>query len=493
MSSPFTSNIETAFIVSAIFSAFSASCVLATFLLFPIMRTRYFMDMIIAISICDLIAAAVSAFGFPDDSSPLCPIQSALNVYFFKASWCWSTMLAHQLYSIATKRKLGFSSNHRHLICWLVPLVTTLLPLTTNGYGRNDDSDPIGWCYLKGNPVSLEAWFSISFALLMFCCVAVMMYYAFKTYSLYHSLGDNRRDLRATIEAISLYPVGMVICWVPNLILSLLINDPSISGSTIAIYCDNIFSILASQNGTMTALVFFMMSKESQFRWSQLLRCRTNTKISTSIDSSSGAVPIVMDPDEYFNDPAWLTEARSAVRASRTEEFMNDAFSTESGRMPGSDGSTPSSPSNSVSSASGSVASFYPLRSSRTTDITNPIPISANGSGARRPSTTLDGKPLSSLSNIMMSEGFAAMVGSPDSSAGWERYPSRDIQMSTASRTTSSARSISTASASSSTAASSAPTLGILNDQNGNGSKRTNRFWKAADVIIEEDRVSDQT
>lgn len=75
-------------------------------------------------------------------------ITSLHSVFF---SWMWTTMLTYQLYTVFMYGSLGITAEwHMHLICWPIPIISTLLPLSTNYIGRDDDSN-LGWCYIGGN------------------------------------------------------------------------------------------------------------------------------------------------------------------------------------------------------------------------------------------------------------------------------------------------------------------------------------------------------
>ena len=132
--------IETIFIASSAFSFFMAAFVLVTGLIvFRDMSRKLFMHIIIIMSACDMMGSAASAFGFPVEKSLLCPIQGFAVMFFFKASWIWTTMLTFQLFSICYYGEYGFSILQMHLLCWGLAISSTLVVLSTNSFGRSDD------------------------------------------------------------------------------------------------------------------------------------------------------------------------------------------------------------------------------------------------------------------------------------------------------------------------------------------------------------------
>jgi hypothetical protein len=264
--------------IEGVFQGFAAvalvcsAAVLLTALVFPAMRSRLFMQIIIYISLTNMLAALVSCFGFPTDHSFLCTAQAFFAPYFFISSWLWTTMLAHQLFTVATKAKFGISHAYMQAICWLLPLMWCLLPLSTNRYGRDDDDgEPTSWCYIAGRPHDGELWRIFNFVLPLCVCLSIMIYYSVRTFYLFYSIGLNRPDLYATVHALMLYPLAMILTWGPNLILLMVLSSHAITpASSISIL--NTSSILCTQSGTITALIFFYKSREARYRWSRLLR-----------------------------------------------------------------------------------------------------------------------------------------------------------------------------------------------------------------------------
>ena len=260
--------LEKVFISFSVISMCCSGSVLATVIMFPEMKKRLFMKIIVYISLSDLLSSFVSSFGYPVDRTVLCQSQAFFAVYFFVSSWLWTTMLAHQLYSVATKAKFGLRHRYMHIVCWVVPLLCSLLPLSTNRYGRDDDDgDPSSWCYLAGNNTSSATWNIITFIVPLFMCILIMFFYSCRTLWLYYSLGLNRPDLYATVHALMLYPLGMIVSWGPNLVFILYVIANPGPHSPHYILTADVVSILCTQNGTITALIFFYKSKEARLRW----------------------------------------------------------------------------------------------------------------------------------------------------------------------------------------------------------------------------------
>jgi hypothetical protein len=266
--------VETIFVCFSVISGFCSFCVLLTVVMFPSMRKRGFIQMIVCISLSELVASIVSSFGFPPESSRLCPVQSFFNMFAYKCSWIWTTALCHQLYNVITEGKYGLGLLQMHFVCWSVPLISTLLPLISTDYGRDDDSQqPLAWCFLEGHQENIVIWVVFTFYLVFFVCLVVMSYYLFSLYWQFRGidLKSQHPDIYLIYDALKLYPLGMVIAWLPNMIVSMIANSGYIPDNQAFGDVYNSLTILATQDGTITAIIFFLKSKEAQFRWKALL------------------------------------------------------------------------------------------------------------------------------------------------------------------------------------------------------------------------------
>lgn len=258
---------ERVFIIAAVISMICSLLVSFTAVCFPSMRKRFFMKIILMISIADIFASIGSALGLPPDGSYLCPLQAFLVVVFYKASWCWCSILTYQLYSIIETTKVKLSWPVMHLIGWMIPLFTTLLPLITNKFGRDDiaDEEIMGWCYYKGNA---EYWDLFTFDLLLFSTLISMAYFTFKIYTKINDFSDTIGGL---ISALAYYPLSIAIAWAPTLLLAFLINSGMVGINENVKIIYFVCTLLSTQNGTLLAIIFFFKSPEARNKWKELI------------------------------------------------------------------------------------------------------------------------------------------------------------------------------------------------------------------------------
>ena len=100
-------DLEVVVIVFSILSALSSLSVISTFLFFPLMRKRVFMHIIFLVSVSDLMASIAATWGYPDQGTTLCAIQSFFISFFIKATMLWNLALCYQLYAVVMTGMCG--------------------------------------------------------------------------------------------------------------------------------------------------------------------------------------------------------------------------------------------------------------------------------------------------------------------------------------------------------------------------------------------------
>lgn len=128
----------------------AAGCftVILTYLTFRDLRSLRYIELVFYVSLNDMIASIGLALGGSRSGSFVCTFQAIVTNMNYLSAIFWTTVIAYQLW-------LAVHYNHTiqqgkmfviHLICWGLPLIVTLLPLTTNEFGNADDEST--WCFI---------------------------------------------------------------------------------------------------------------------------------------------------------------------------------------------------------------------------------------------------------------------------------------------------------------------------------------------------------
>lgn len=243
----------------SLLSGVASLTVVLTGLLFPgliLARTHPFSHMIFFISLCDLFASSLTSIGFPEKDTTICPYQGGFFVYFVSASWVWTAMVVYQLRCLLIYKKLWLQLGVSHFICWSVPLVTVLLPLSTNNFGQDDDLSGHAPCTYGGDSTTHNIWLSVTFFGLALMCFCLMTLWMFSVAWHFRKDGISAHKREYEIfKTTRLYPLGLFITWIPVIVFNYL----RISRTEGNIYFE-ISIYLQTQYGTFLSMIFFYSS-----------------------------------------------------------------------------------------------------------------------------------------------------------------------------------------------------------------------------------------
>jgi hypothetical protein len=226
-----------------ILSFLGSLTIILIFLSHPIIKQKKINTLVYYIAICDLCATLGWIVGESKDGTVKCWLQSMITSYFPLVSLFLTTLIAVILFAVIYKKTWSLLyllhsslsdrtilySNLTFYLCWFIPFLLTLLPLTTNSYGNPGNSS--GWCFLDRSPThkwTLTFWIFFSFYLWFY--LAVFLYFLLLwsiTYRLSFVYGtlarlQNRCEvvtvqrIQGSIRKFIWYPLIIVICWLPS-------------------------------------------------------------------------------------------------------------------------------------------------------------------------------------------------------------------------------------------------------------------------------------
>ena len=274
---------QTPYIALGALSALLSCFVVLTGLIWPkymLSKNRPFSTIIFFISFCDFCGSILNCLGFPSNGLA-CEFQACGYLFFFPASWLWTLMLVYQLRTLIIYNNIRLSVNTMHFICWSIACIPALFPLTTNPYGQDDNLEGNTTCTLGGNIRTKFIWKTVSVSGLAFLCFVLMTFWCVEILKFCYKTGGENSDgsTRRKISlfrSMSLYPLALLVTWVPYFILDMLIaagvlNTKSISFTTIFVVIG-----LGTQNGSLLSIIYFSQSSVARSLWVNLLRRNLN-------------------------------------------------------------------------------------------------------------------------------------------------------------------------------------------------------------------------
>jgi hypothetical protein len=190
--------------------------------------------------------------------SPTCYFQALTDTFFELSSVLWTSAIAFSLYLVVFLRIQDQGELYKRLpriaaICYGVPLVATLLPLTEQAYGVAG-----AWCWIPGTARSWYWQWIVFYGPLLLALVFNTVVYI-RTYLVLErtvkSVGEadaSAKQLRAVMARLQYYPVVLAIVWTPALVNRIL--EASTGRQVLALYFAQ--KALSSSQGLLNAAVY---------------------------------------------------------------------------------------------------------------------------------------------------------------------------------------------------------------------------------------------
>ena len=117
-------------------------------LLFPHLRSRPYVKIVVYINICNFFSAFGSVFGYAANLSPACYWEGFATNNFPISSVFWTIKISLMLFRIIRYGKLSEIGLSTHIVCWLFPIVLSSLPFINASYAAPSGN---GWCFVVPN------------------------------------------------------------------------------------------------------------------------------------------------------------------------------------------------------------------------------------------------------------------------------------------------------------------------------------------------------
>lgn len=209
-------------LLMSIFSILSCCCsflVLIIYLSSKTLKKSSHNEIIFYIGISDLLSSIGGSFGLVYENTIQCQVQAILTNIFPLSGIFWTTILVYIMIGIvANKKVVKVVTWKYHLIGWIIPIILTFLPLTTNRYGVLGGDR--GWCFfdrLDSTPKwTTLFWMIGSFYLwiwtseLFFALFVIYIVYIVYIRKFTHSTSSRYYKLSTLV----FYPISSFICWI---------------------------------------------------------------------------------------------------------------------------------------------------------------------------------------------------------------------------------------------------------------------------------------
>jgi hypothetical protein len=211
------------------------------------------------VAFSDILTSLGMSLGYVQEGSALCWMQTLLTNICPLWSILWTACIAYIVMKLVTEEgsesKAALLPSTASWLCWGIPIVVTLLILTTNSYGCASFESDRCWCWIglreESPSWSAEFWTYASFYFWVF--LSLTSFVICFTYAWVHTEGSKRGNNVRMMMAKRLlaYPIIIFVCWFVSAICD--------SGGSLLRSTDLVVEVLAvfmpGLQGSLTAIV----------------------------------------------------------------------------------------------------------------------------------------------------------------------------------------------------------------------------------------------
>lgn len=228
------------------------------------------------ISICSIFNSIGICIGLPRNGTIECYLQAFLTNAFPLSVIFWTTAIAYMVFCIIHKaQKIKVDSKPLWAATFVLPVVLTLLPLTTETYGSPEEDD---WCFVKERASSSSPpWTTLFWSIFCFygwLYLNVLVYIVLLAVTLRHIYTMGRgvhkdsitlSKMKASLYKLIWYPLITLVVWLPSAIYDVTELDNDSSGGR---YTSNSSQYLAyllpTTHGILMCGAFFATNRDVQ-------------------------------------------------------------------------------------------------------------------------------------------------------------------------------------------------------------------------------------
>jgi tellurite resistance protein TehA-like permease len=291
------------------------------------------------------------ALGNTPNGSFACWFQGLFTNYNYLSSIMWSTVITYQVWLIVCRKDVIKDLTGAHILCWGLPLVVTLLPLTTSTYANPEEDQ--GWCFVANRSDSpswsLLFWFIVAYYLWVWIAILLNLFFMCGiAYRLYR-MKEVPLRVKATIRKLIMYPIVVSFCWTPLTVWDMYTQADNGEGihSRWDIYY-GMANILAISQGFLFSSVFFMLNPMVRTAWKELFfpppaapqGARTSgpagadeksvSLVSVSINGAGSSTAdeqslrsgMISDHSRTRGNKSWFSQPISLARLQEEDDFV---------------------------------------------------------------------------------------------------------------------------------------------------------------------------
>lgn len=251
-------------------SASASAIIVLSFSLFPDLRQLRYIQLVFFVALNDLIASIAISLGHAENGSFVCWFQGITVTLNYLSSVFWTVVISYQVWLVLERKTIMQDMTNIYIICWGLPVVLALLPLSTNTYGASAAFFNCQWCFIadrEDSPSwSLSFWAFASFFFWILLSLILTSFFIVRVYFIVKNMADMPEISRYTLRKLVFYPLITLVCWLPACLIYFL----ALYGSTSQYgkYLANVFALsTATSQGLLNSAVFLANNELVRSKW----------------------------------------------------------------------------------------------------------------------------------------------------------------------------------------------------------------------------------
>lgn len=210
--------VDVALALASCLTCLASLSIILTYALFADLRKLRFLEMVFYVSVNDFIAGLSVGLFSLFTGEVQCFIQGFTTGYNYLVAAFWTVVITYQLFVAVQTGKIIQDLYVFHWICWVIPLIVTLLVLTTNTFGRyGDDDSTVTWCFVgntrRSFPNSILFWELMSFYIWLWLSILLMFIIVIFVNKKVRSMTTVSEVIRSSLQKLYFYPVIFIFSW----------------------------------------------------------------------------------------------------------------------------------------------------------------------------------------------------------------------------------------------------------------------------------------
>ena len=256
----------------SIFSIIGPMSIIVTFLLFPKLKKKLSLQVIVCRAIADMLSAVGTAPGEQYSGTSLCWFVGIFSNVFQLASCFWTVVISFMLWFVLHTGRSPHVHLWVHAWCWLGPIFISMIPLVNITYG-SPYAPESGYCWVAENADgsspkwAIEFWGWMSFYFWIWACIILILIFFFMMIKEFQHIEKHTiESVGHVIEKLRLYPLIIFCCWVFTCATDL--NDglyamPGVPFLAVFLPC---------MQGVFTTTAFWVTDDDARGHWLHLYR-----------------------------------------------------------------------------------------------------------------------------------------------------------------------------------------------------------------------------